>query len=381
MSVNLSNYPTPFSAKEIRVSNVTRIQRENTSTAYIAVVERGLIGSIVYDAENQRGIITKYDKEGKETESFQSIKESRVSEIANKIEEGDIYGGALVWNIRKEDSDVTYDSDTRELYINGVITLPDSAHRHLAIASRYGEVINGAYPLNQWPILIYHLGYDEEKELFSELNNRGERANPNRRAYMDTDKEKYYNDIAHRLIERDCLKGYVETAKSGFSGAGPKFMTFRTISEGLREGLLLKVDVDDDKRREATNHMEEYITFIRDRCWELNYSGEEGRKEAAEKSLLARDIGVQILIQLGAFLFSYPDWETRLEFLGKEYELSSPKWKGNLFSRENPIWLNKVIFPDPSGNKLIVLNRTETRDFLFRKLLEFSGIKGKEGDK
>ena len=59
---------------------------------------------------------------------------ARVEEIARKILDNDLYGGALTWNLRTGEVETEYDELNRMLVIkNGRPTIPDSNHRHQGI--------------------------------------------------------------------------------------------------------------------------------------------------------------------------------------------------------------------------------------------------------
>ncbi|NBX69433.1 MAG: hypothetical protein EBR01_10780 [Proteobacteria bacterium] len=155
---------------------------------------------IKIDSEIQRGL----DQETKALLQEKS-KVEEIKEVLLGVSEGvrqKAFLGCLIWNVRKNSGTlkkrkVSPEDSKFEEYELAIDTtegiyLPDSAHRHLGICeavieySKNPEKYPDFNPNFEFPVEIYHLNPNQERDLFLELNSKQKKVTAAKRLQIDS---------------------------------------------------------------------------------------------------------------------------------------------------------------------------------------------------
>ncbi|MBV9108759.1 MAG: hypothetical protein JO306_05100, partial [Gemmatimonadetes bacterium] len=169
-----------------KLQNVTRILRPGIGPVYRAVVSLADLAQFLrratlrYSPLYQRGFKTalvdvddwKYRNLLPLDHPDLQIKPERARAMAVKFLQGNLFTCSLVWNARKSDgqSEPTYDEKTSTLLVESVLTIPDTAHRHLA----YFELVHWHEDPNSIPVQVnvndIPVGEDEIRRLLLDFD-------------------------------------------------------------------------------------------------------------------------------------------------------------------------------------------------------------------
>ena len=146
----------------------------------------------------QRGLIEETKTVSQEKSKIEEIKDTLLGK--SKSINAKAYLGTLIWNVRSGNSKIEiYETGKKESSIKEYelsidsesIMLPDSAHRHLAICEAVKSYIEkpdeytAFNPRIEFPVELYHLNENQERELFLELNSKQKKVTRSRKLYVD----------------------------------------------------------------------------------------------------------------------------------------------------------------------------------------------------
>jgi len=329
---------------------------------------------IRYVADRQRGESDIFDKNGKVIGTKRMIDNHRVEEMADKIFKKDrtFFGNTLTWNLPSGECEWQYDTARRILKIWGLPTIPDSFHRHsaaeLVTRTVYEKSLDEFDPASwEFPINILTVDADEETDIFNESNNVGRPANKTRTNYL------YQSDIHNKLaskIRKDCLIcDYVEVVKNTVTRNSPRIITFNVLSKGLRESFPL---LDEDTFEDTADFCVEYLDVLAKVRPELGPLPLHARQCVREELLIDSGAFWSSYLRLAGYLRGVTDWKNRLNFMAQRYEDKATSWAGDFFSRDNPLWRDEVLIKNAKTGNLTIMNRAESRKFIFDTLVAFS---------
>lgn len=170
---------------------------------------------IKIDSQTQRGL----DEETKAVLQ-EKTKVEEIKEVLLGTAEGirrKAFLGCLIWNVRKSSGtlkkrkispeDSKYEEYDLSIDTTEGIYLPDSAHRHLGICeatiefSKSPEKYPDFDPNFEFPVEIYHLSPNQEKELFLELNSKQKKVTAAKRLQIDSSSPAGY--LKEIIIQKD----------------------------------------------------------------------------------------------------------------------------------------------------------------------------------
>ena len=174
-------------AREIVLNRVIPVSRRGNRVKYLASITAGRLHELLeseeiwVDYDYQRGVKITQGKDGSEKRT-PMVDTARVDDMTRKILDGELYGGALTWNIRMGEATASYDEANLRLTIDGRPTIPDSNHRHQAARKAVNLSLTRGLTFDkdgyEFPLIIEKLDMDGEAGLFYEYNQLGKPANP-----------------------------------------------------------------------------------------------------------------------------------------------------------------------------------------------------------
>jgi len=169
---------------------------------------------IKIDDDIQRGLIEETKTVSQEKSKIEEIKDTLLGKSGSINAKA--YLGSLIWNVRNGNSKIEIfetgkkESSFKEYELSiecESIMLPDSAHRHLAICESVKDYIEkpDAYtafdPKIEFPVELYHLNENQERELFLELNSKQKKVTRSRNLYVDRNSPIGF--LKSRIMEMD----------------------------------------------------------------------------------------------------------------------------------------------------------------------------------
>ena len=300
----------------------------------------------------------------------------KADEIAVKLLEGErLFLNPLVWNLRPGKFEAYWNDEARALWIySGKIYLPDSHHRQQAIlkAVRTFDEDPGSYPRfspgRQLKIELYFLTSEDEGNYFFDKNQRP-KPTAKSKAYDLTTVDDL-SVLAKRVVERTgALASNVNRVTDRLTRANPQVITLSTLRQMM--ALVAPGDVLDET--EIDGIAETAATF-----YDLlaDVRPELGRLPVAERRVVRDTSLIDSAVMMYGYAYLMADfredipetgieraanrWRQRLSRLTHKYRFC--KWKGDLFSRENPLWQTVgVLKPRANSERLTLSNTGATR--------------------
>ena len=354
-----------------------------TRVSAALIHELMLAEKIRVDYDQQRGEKIGLAPDGTETRTAM-VDTKRVDEIADKILNNSLYGGALTWNIRLDEVVASYDEYNRRLYIvSGVPTRPDSNHRHEGIfkAVHRAKELGLSFDADgyEFPLVIEQLDIPGEQGLFHEYNQLGKPANPSRNRVVY--QKHLPNRMVTRIIERDGSpigKENVELVTNNLSRRSTKVATFNTLGKGIEIGF---PNLDEGNFDHIASFLDEFVVELAKARPEIGYLPISDRMQVRDTSIGDSGLIIQTYFRLAGALWKANDgtWYERVGAWGKPYcfkdENGTVVYEGDLMSRKNPLWHQNVLMRTQSG-KLSVSNRRSSMEFAYHQLRTIAGLEG-----
>jgi hypothetical protein len=423
----------------IRLDNVTRITRRKIGSIFRAVVSLADLAEFLrksfvqYAPKYQRGF--RQDLIDVEEDRFKflapisyeelQIDPRRANEMAVKYLQGNLYTSMLTWNARREsgNGEPRYDEDTMTLLIDGILTIPDTAHRHRAYYNLVlwkndaklipDQVVVNRVPVKKDEILRLIADFDPENEfvfvdvynlepiqegfLYDEFNDDSKK--PSTAVALDlnpvkTPSRRFMNRVMQesRILSRD----EVETRRNTIGSKSRKLVTNASIEAAVRpmERELIRHEKTPKTYEDLVSFVCEFFEEFSSHysAWRPNASAEE-RHALRSSSFALSNIMIHPLMRLAfemwkGYQASGKNWRNdsawrdaiaRITGPAKAVEPKSKKeWRGALMDRENPDWIGKIlitVYNKKDGKPQLSLSNTrQTREAAFQFLHEKSGL-------
>lgn len=255
----------------------------------------------------------------------------------------------LVWNLRPASFEAYWDEAERSVYLyDGRVYLPDSHHRHQAIAKavlawRDAPKAYGKFdPEMQFKVELYFLDQEDEGNYFFDKN---QRPTPTSRSKAyDLTTEDDLSVLAKRVVDKsENLAEGVNRATDRLSVRAPHFITLSTLRE------MMKTFASTDEVEDA--EMEGLAVVAADFLDLLSEVRPELRPGAARDSSSTLAAAQVILQGFAAVMRDYrldvarlglqsahKRWAQKLQVFSPTYTASVGNWQGDFFSPDNPAW-------------------------------------------
>jgi len=161
-------------------------------------------------------------------------KPERIEAWARRLQSADDkpFLGTLIWNVRKDEGGVC-DFVNGKLRIRGKIFMTDSYHRHSAIVKAVEGIETGGRfdPKTRFSIKVYNLPLEEERRLFTDLNNQ--------RTAADSSRVKSLHPqgagIVANLFIQQCphLHDNIENMRNTLSKGNYRLCSFNTLEKAI----------------------------------------------------------------------------------------------------------------------------------------------------
>jgi hypothetical protein len=327
----------------------------------------------VYDPEIQRGV-----KEGK-VGPKESLKQAQIDSMMNDIANDRFECPQLMWNLRSGTTMWVYLTGKKQLRVyQGVATRPDTNHRHHAIIRFQKKYLHwvettssldmAGYNANrEYGLLIYTDDFQQEAHRFYVYNFLGSKVPTSAAHYIEskTQAPAIHAKLARQLMESSGVLGTqnVEIMTNQLSRNSAKMLTFGTLTEALRTAFPA---ITEDE--EFTNVLDFLVHFLSELH---NIRPEEIGLLSVAKRQKVRDASLTDQAMLWHGYFHLANWlrETRPDTWRDDLAaLARPvtykEFTGDLFNRENPIWLDRALMA-PGKRGLRVLNNRQAREAAF----------------
>jgi hypothetical protein len=415
----------------ISLDGVTRITRPGVGHIYRAVVSiadlAGFLRKAVvrYAPKYQRGF--KSDLIDVKEERFShlipidhpdlQIDPRRAHEMAVKYLRGTLYTSMITWNARSEPrgKEPQYDEDTMSLRIDGVLTIPDTAHRHFAYytLAEWKErpenipeevVVNGEPvkndeikkrladfdPDNHYLFVdIYNLEPLREGHLYDEFNDDAKK--PSTAVALDLNPEK---TPARRFMKhlmdasRIFAREEVETRRNTIGTKSRKLVTNATIEAAVRpmEKELLRLEKNKSVYADLVDFVCAFFEEFSSQypAWQPSASAED-RHSLRSNSFALSNIMMHPLMRLAFELWrecqvSKRDWKKDSRWREAVSRITGPiktkdnreEYKGAVLDRKNPDWKGRVLvmsYNKKTGKEQLSLSSTrQTRESAYQYL-------------
>lgn len=319
---------------------------------------------LIYDSESQRG----------EVNGKKMIDEKHVNQIYESFIEGNGVNGQLIWNMRESDDElIEYNFEKRTLIIpkSQLITLPDSAHRHMALY-KVAELSDVPEELeSQFQVSIYNLDFEQEKHLFYTINGKTKKPNNNRTLYLSNE---LTSKLLRDVINESKLKGRIEFVTNSATSDGilTKFST-------LHDSLFSKAHssygvncVNEDNYEELKTWLVNFYNGLLESRLEFEYKTSKEKQLIKQDSMILEEITWWGYGLLAKNLQGDRNWKSKLKNkMNKDVSVIG----GNslhFLDKSLPIWHATVIKPkynyitktqEPGVN---VTNNNSTRSSLMK---------------
>ena len=360
----------------IPVHRFGRIAKYQTAISAGRVFELLDSERIRVDYDYQRGIKVTLGSDGSEKRT-PMVDGARVEEIARKMLEDELHGGALTWNLRTNEVEIEYDESRQVLHIKGgVPTIPDSNHRHQAIRKAVQLTNERGLPFDvdgyEFPLVIEALDMPGEAALFHEYNQLGKPANPTRNRVIN--QAAIHNRMASSVMENSVLNGNIELVTNNLTRNTNKVMTFNTLAKGIEMGFQTLDEVNFEDTRDFLVEFVNKLAAVRP---EIDYLPISERLKIRETTIGDSGLVFLTYFRLAGDLLNIPDWSERLELLASPYiardEDGRVKYEGDLMNRQNPLWQQSVLVARDKG-KVSIANRWDSREYAYRELRRVVGL-------
>jgi hypothetical protein len=344
---------------------------------------------VVYDPEIQRGV--------KETKGEQKefLRESHIESMMVDIEKNQFECPQLNWNLRASETIWVYLTKRKELRVyQGVATRPDTNHRHHAIIRFHKKYLNwvettestsmGDYNSNrEYGLIIYTDDFEQEAHRFYVYNFLGWRVSTSTAHYIEskTRTPALHAKLARQVMEQSGILGTanVEIISNHLSRNSAKMLTFGTLVDSLRQGF---AGLTEEEVPETVNYLIKFVEELhRIRPAEIAVISVAQRKKSRDTTVVDQAVLWSGYLRLAAWLReSVPqDWQAKLQVLANSpfrYRCKDGRiWSGDLFSRNNPLWMDRGILA-PGKTGIRVVHNRPSRQAAFEALKDI--VSGKD---
>jgi hypothetical protein len=331
----------------------------------------------VYDPEIQRGV-----KETKAGGVKEFLRESQIESMMEDIHNERFECPQLMWNLRAGEVVWVYLVKSKQLTVyQGVATRPDTNHRHHAIIRFHKKYLTwveqtgstempGYNPNRQYGLVIYTDDFKGEAHRFYVYNFMGWRVSSSTAHYIEskTHAPAIHAKVAREAMERSGLLGLknVEILSAQLSRNSAKMITFGTLTEALKTAF---PSISDADFGETLNYIVEFLDVLHNvRPAEISLLSVAQRQAARDATVADQAVLWHGYFRLASWLQknARETWRDDIQALGKPvtYERGDKTFTGDLFSRDNPVWVDTAVMT-PGKTGLRVLNNRQARDAAF----------------
>ena len=310
------------------------------------------------------------------------IRQSQVIEMEEVLRDGKSQQfGVLMWNVRPESTRWFYIRQRRALRIfEGFATIPDTHHRHraIALACQNAEKGTGFDTATTFPVMIFTLDWRGEGELFYALNYKGWRVDATRAQYVAAKVGAGGSALllARRLHEEsEVFQGNVEVNRNSLSARQPEMITFGTFADSLR-GREAWPDLDDEDVEDVLLFLIRFYRKLAEvRPDEIGKLSLTRRMKARQLTLADSAVMFHGYAQLARRFYDEHETLDRLSVLSAE---DPDRGVDDVLSRDNPRWRDAGILTqklDRQGNlRWNIVNKRQTRETAGFELLKIVGL-------
>ncbi len=384
MSTTIRRTGTMSIIPQIELEHVNPVYRGGKVAKFVTTITVGMAaelfetGKIEVDWDIQRGKKTVRKADGTEV-SKPMVDMGRVREIAQRIFDGDLFGGSLCWNLRPNVEYRHNPEDATLVILKGKPTLPDSSHRHhsfvdvLRIVREQGQdrtVLDYGFPL-----VIELLSEEEEKQLFYEYNQLGKPANRTRSDYLN--QTPLHNRLTTQVVEKTILgrEKLVELVTNSISKNSTRVVTYGTLASAIRDSFETFDETIFDAVRDYLVEFVEHLATVRN---EVGYLPLIARQAVRANSIADSALAFHTYFGLAGELYENSDWREVIDRLGQTYQHvvdGNIVYESDFFARVNPLWKGTLLMPNRNGG-LNMVNRSSSREFLMDQTRRFVGLSG-----
>jgi hypothetical protein len=334
-------------------------------------------GLLNVDPQHQRGINSVTGKN--------VLKEDKIERWARELQDDKAIFGQLTWNFRPEESNITFEpaeapnSGHGTLIIReGSAYLPDSVHRHHAVARAVASISAGSAfrPDRRFSLRIWHVPEAFENDIFYAMNMEHDKADATRSKWLA--QKNIGQKIAREIVRRSpyLKEDNVETVTNTLSMKNSRLAAFNTLSSGFEEAW---ADIDQDDVEKVVIWFIEYWNKLVSVLPELNRLSLPQRQKSRRESLVSWAIAIQGYIRLARRFYDESHDLALLERLSETYTDGDASYK--FFAWNNPLFQKAGIMV-PTVNKagqskLTARNSHQTRRAMADVLAEKVGLPAK----
>lgn len=371
----------------------------NAVLLYCPATQRGFFDPLNPDANDSFDFTNFYVISNPNLE----LDKNKVNEIAIAFLRDQLMNVELVWNARASEGDthVIYNKETRELIISGVITIPDSAHRHKAYftlfkwkenmdlipekvtISESGEVMTKKEivdlldkkfdPHCKRFLTIYNVVPEQEARIFGQANMNTKRANSAQSARVQKDISPEARFLDYLMSSTTIFERHqVESNKTTIHKNSRKLVPNSTLLNALKpfRKKIYEYEKNIKIRNDLANFIDDFYTRLSHDYKAIDPSaGAVERHTCRQESLIISNVMFSVLFKIAIELWEsyhcagvswvdHPLFIQVISALNQDVTCEQNETgKINLMSKSNVDWVGKVI----NEKKQITNNRLSQR--------------------
>lgn len=178
--------------------------------------------------------------------------------------------------------------------------------------------------------------------------------------YSKTDVAHVHTKLARELMERSGVLGHqnIEILSNHLSRNSAKMLTFGTLVEALKAAF---PGPNEDDYPDLLKYLLEHLQALAEvRPKEIGLLSVSQRQKVRTGSVADQAVMWHAYIRIASLLISDPIWRERLNVLRGKYTHTRGEeavWTGDLFSRENPVWVEREVIVSGKNGPRVVNNR------------------------
>jgi hypothetical protein len=379
-------------AGRLRLTNVQWVNNEDERMVTCTVTARQILdwseSSMLWtDQTMQRGIKAEAPpgtatllplRDGYPDPKLYVFHAEKADAMATALTEGrKLFLSPLTWNLRPGTFEAFYDPDDKSLTVyKGKVFLPDSHHRHQAIAlamrvfdeSNPGEC-DPHLPDRQFTVNLYFMPKMDEGEFFYEKNILGT-PTAKSKAYDLTDQDAAASLAKEMIRQSPSLLGNVNRVTDRLTARNRQVVTLSTL-RGLVEAAVDATTIDPSTVESTGALLAEFYEML------VGVRPELGQLDLADRVRTRRDLLSDSAVMMHAYgqlagrfiREAHEDelvevkarWAARLAALSPGNERVVNDYPGDLFDKANPVWREEGILQLTKSGTLTVSNTRQTR--------------------
>jgi hypothetical protein len=364
------------------------------------------------------------------TDASIQVKRKRAEEMAVKYLKGVLFSASLIWNARKDPDEPApeYSPKTQDLKIYSVITIPDTAHRHLSfwVLNEWKkdptkvptQVVVNDVPVSQADIQqmltsfdpnkatvfleIYNLTAQAEGELYDQLNFDAQRPQTAVGVTLNPTKTPARRFVLDGLMRISKIfdESEIEMRANNIGSDSAKLWTNNTLVSAADsfKKLLADLEAENGKTGAHKDLQKFFASFFQEYANHFPAvqpgASQELRKTTRAQTFAISNIIVYPLFWIArdfwlAYRKNKQDWAKATEWKDGIARLAqtitvkdangNETYTGPVMSRDNPQWIGKILIHTygPTGvTGLSLSNTRQTREAAYGYLVGVMGVSG-----